>query len=444
MITKNIVKVGVIGLLALLLLVMPLMTACAEEKPGIVKVGYLADLTGPYAAVGAPLVQAFQDYFEMINARGGIEGVQVEVLVADTQAKADLSVSAYKRFKAEGVLTLSCMVTPVALAVQTLLNEDKIPGINQTATLSIYAPPQDYMWCHGGVASDYDLAALFWFDTELWDRDEWGSWTLGILAHDNPFALGGVSAMYKYADTRGIKLLKPEVVALGTLDYSTNIMRLVDAGADVIFCETLGAGTGTLLKQMGELGVLGTIEEAATIPGKMVPFFGYTSYYVSNMLTGIEYASYTYGARGFASASEEEFPGVKECNDFMREKYGKVLPPEEGGTDYREGWHNAMVMTAAIERAVKAVGWENLNGETLMENGLKGLELDTKGFSGGTGYADYTGDRINVQSFKFAFWDDELGDVITTGNYLNIPELLPECEVTDYMTTQGGTGWYTP
>ena len=444
MITKNIVKVGVIGLLALLLLVMPLMTACAEEKPEIVKVGYLADLTGPYAAVGAPLVQAFQDYFEMINARGGIEGVPVEVLVADTQAKADLSVSAYKRFKAAGVLTLSCMVTPVALAVQTLLNEDKIPGINQTATLSIYVPPQDYMWCHGGVASDYDLAALYYFDTELWDRDKWGSWTLGILAHDNPFALGGVSAMYKYADTHGIKLLKPEVVALGTLDYSTNIMRLADAGADVIFCETLGAGTGTLLKQMGELGVLGTIEEAATIPGKMVPFFGYTSYYVSNMLTGIEYASYTYGARGFALASEEEFPGVKECNDFMREKYGKVLPPEEGGTDYREGWHNAMVMAAAIERAVKAVGWEALNGETLMENGLKGLELDTKGFSGATGYADYAGDRINVQSFKFALWDDELGDIITIGNYLNIPELLPECEVTDYMTTQGGPGWYTP
>ncbi len=148
MITKNIVKVGVIALLALLLLVMPLMTACAEEKPEIAeekpeiaKVGYLADLTGPYAAVGAPLVQGFQDYFEMINARGGIEGVPVEVLVADTQAKADLSVSAYKRFKAADVLTVSCMVTPVALAVQTLLNEDKIPGINQTATLSIYVPP---------------------------------------------------------------------------------------------------------------------------------------------------------------------------------------------------------------------------------------------------------------------------------------------------------------
>jgi len=294
--------------------------------------------------VGAPLVAGWTDYIEMINEKGGIDGVPIQALWADTKADAALTTAAYKRFKAQGVLTVSCMVTPVALAIRTLLNEDKIPGINQSATLSLYVPPTDYMWCHGGVATDYDLATLYWFEKKLWDKDKWGSWTLGILAHDNPFALGGVAAMYKYADTHDIKLVKPEVVALGTLDFSTNIQRLVDAGSDVIFLETLGAATGTVLKQMGELGVLGTVEEAATKPGKIVPILGYTSYYPSNLQAAHDEAAYTYGARGYGLVNEEQLAGVKECNDFMRAKYGKILDPIKGGTDYREGWHNAMVM----------------------------------------------------------------------------------------------------
>jgi len=381
---------------------------------------------------------------EMINEKGGIDGVPIEALWADTRADAALTVAAYKRFKSQGVLALSCMVTPVALAIKALVNEDKIPAINQSATLSLYVPPTDYMWCHGFVATDYDLAALYWFDTELWDRAKWGQWKLGILAHDNPFALGGVAAMYKYADTHDVKLLKPEVVALGTLDFSTNFMRLVDAGADIIFCETLGAGSGTVLKQMGEQGVLGTIEEAAAGDGKIVPFLGGTSYLPVELTAAHDEAGYTYGALPYGMAREEDFPGVKATNDFMKSKYGKVIPPGEGGTSYRDGWNNGMIMVAAIELAVKAVGWDKLNGEAVVEKGLKGLKLDPKGTACELSYADYEGDRIAIQTIRPASWDMEIWDRVPIGPCLNIPKLLGDCRVTKYTPKDAGTGWYIP
>jgi hypothetical protein len=195
---------------------------------------------------------------------------------------------------------------------------------------------------------------------------------------------------------------------------------------------------------MGELGVLGTIEEAATTPGKIVPYFGYTSYYVSNLQAALDQAHYTYGARGYAASWEEELPGVKECNDFMIAKYGQVLDPLKGGTDYREGWHNALTMVAAIKRAQAAVGWENLNGQTLVESGLTGLVLDTQGFSGATGYGDYEGDRINIQSFRPAAWDAEKNDIAAIGPYINVPELMRDLEVTSYTPAAAGEGWYIP
>jgi len=195
---------------------------------------------------------------------------------------------------------------------------------------------------------------------------------------------------------------------------------------------------------MGEQGVLGTVEEAATKPGKVVPIFGYTSYYASNLQAAHDEAAYTYGARGYGLFNEENFAGVKECNDFMRSKYGDILDPVKGGTDYREGWHNAMVMVAAIDRAVKAVGWEKLNGQTLMESGLKGLKVDTKGFDSGTSYADYEGDRIAIQAFRLATWDMKIWDVTPLSDYINVPEVMPDLRVTKYTPKDAGTGWYIP
>jgi len=426
------------------LIVLPTLAACGGgAKPVSVKVGYLADVTGPYAAVGGPLVEGFSDHFEMINQNGGIEGVQVEVLWEDTGAKADLAVTAYKRMKNEGIVAVSCMVTPVALAVQSLLGEDKIPGINQSATLSLYMPPQDYMWCHGPIAVDGDLVGLYWFDTELWPASG-GQWTLGILAHDNPFALGGVAAMYKYADTNNVKLLQPEVVALGTQDYTANIKRLVDGGADMVVLETLGAATGTVLKQMGDLGVLGTPAEAAAGDGKVVPFLGQTSFYPEQLTAAKAEAAYVYGSIPFYLDYETDQEGVKIVNDFMVQKYGKVLPATEGGGGYRDGWNNAFVISSAIERAVKEVGWDALTGETLVEHGLKGLKISEGTFADEISYADYDGDRVAVQSYRPGAWDMEIWDRKAIGPWLNVPEMMSDLRVTKYMTTQGGAGWYTP
>jgi hypothetical protein len=143
-------------------------------------------------------------------------------------------------------------------------------------------------------------------------------------------------------------------------------------------------------------------------------------------------------------AREEQFAGVKEINDFMKGKYGKVIPPEEGGAVYRDGWNNALVMVTAIERALKAVGWDKLNGETLVEKGLKGLKLDPRGTSCELSFADYDGDRIAIQTMRPATWDMKVWDRVPIGPCLDIPKLLPDERVTKYKPKDAGTGWYIP
>ena len=101
-------------------------------------------------------------------------------------------------------------------------------------------------------------------------------------------------------------------------------------------------------------------------------------------------------------------------------------------------------MVAAIERALKAVGWDKLNGETLVEKGLKGLNIDPEGTACELSYADYDGDRIAIQTNRPGKWDMEIWDRVPIGPCLNITKLLPDCIVTKYTPEAAGVGWYIP
>ena len=59
----------------------------AAETQGVsdseVVVGSLNDLSGPFAAFGAPATKAAQLYFDEVNAAGGVHGRKIRFVVED-------------------------------------------------------------------------------------------------------------------------------------------------------------------------------------------------------------------------------------------------------------------------------------------------------------------------------------------------------------------------
>jgi ABC-type branched-subunit amino acid transport system substrate-binding protein len=62
-------------------------TACqgAAETSGPIKIGIIADLTGPFTTYGTSLSRSAQLAINEVNAAGGIDGRQVEVIIEDIQ-----------------------------------------------------------------------------------------------------------------------------------------------------------------------------------------------------------------------------------------------------------------------------------------------------------------------------------------------------------------------
>ena len=83
-------------LLVIGLLLVSSLSGCGSGEK-VLKVGYITEQTGVDAYVGAASVPAMQDYVDEINAKGGIGGYKIELVVYDTRSEVPDAVTVAKR-----------------------------------------------------------------------------------------------------------------------------------------------------------------------------------------------------------------------------------------------------------------------------------------------------------------------------------------------------------
>lgn len=84
--------------------------------------------TGPYAANGIPLADAYQDYFTLLNERdGGIGGVKARVLSCETGYNTEKGVECYESTKGEGALVYQPYSTGITYQLIPKATADDIP-----------------------------------------------------------------------------------------------------------------------------------------------------------------------------------------------------------------------------------------------------------------------------------------------------------------------------
>ena len=75
------------------------------------------DLSKAYTFVTPQIVQAAKDYADVLNAKGGIEGHPIEIVVQDHGNEPQRGIECYEKLKREGVMMFDLLSTPVSRAV---------------------------------------------------------------------------------------------------------------------------------------------------------------------------------------------------------------------------------------------------------------------------------------------------------------------------------------
>jgi branched-chain amino acid transport system substrate-binding protein len=223
---------------------------------------HFGDLSGPYAAITAPLIHGAEDAVAAVNEAGGVYGAELEIKFADTAGSIDEAVAAYDRFTGEDDNPL-VMITYGSGEVEALAGrfaQDEIVNISAGLSAQGFYVDSGYTFGLGPIYPD-QMAYVMEFLKENWDayRPEGAGdeIKLAYLSWPTAFGQGALTDESRaYLDGLGIEIVAEETYDLApTADTTTAILNAEAAGANVIWTNTLAFGTSVILNDLNALGL---------------------------------------------------------------------------------------------------------------------------------------------------------------------------------------------
>jgi branched-chain amino acid transport system substrate-binding protein len=337
-----------------------LSSASAQDKKGY-KVGYIGDLSGPMQDNYGPILEGFEYYIKELNARGGINGVPVQLAARDDQLDGTRASSIVLELAtSEGVNSIWGMSnTRTHLAVYQNAARNKIPAIAMFSGIKEILPPSPLPYAYSAghvfeVAGEISgkLAA-----TMLKGK--------GKMICNSIEAPGGVAAC-QYAEgaaaagglETGTVLFPPTVTEFGAI-----AQRMISMNPTIVVAHAGSGQNVGLIKALRGAGFSGPV---------LLGAHGLNETPLINALQGIGSLDNLQILSRFASPYS---PG-KEL-DVVRAAAKNHVNKTPIGTTTIMGWSLAKIMEASLRKCGDPCPGEKLN--TVIEN----IKVDMGALMGG-------------------------------------------------------------
>ncbi|MBI3516730.1 MAG: ABC transporter substrate-binding protein [Proteobacteria bacterium] len=340
-------------------------TASAQTKGEIV-IGEQCDRTGPTQIVGVRLCPAIQDYINLINSKGGIEGYKIKANEIDHEYKVPPAMESYERFKSEGAVSIMIYGTPQTQAMMQKLKEDKIPGTSPGFGSSAAANGEKYPYLFPVAATYWSqaAAAIEFVKAKLGGKLEGKK--IAYLYYDNPAGKEPFPILEELQKLEKFEL-KTFAVPPPGVELGAQVIDITQRyRADFVISHLFGRSPSVSIKELKRAGyplskVIGMVwasaEDDILAAGGWATAEGY----------------YTIQFAGVG----EDYP-VRQEIVAMYKAQGKEPPKEMASTVYyNRGLLIAAVHVEAIRNAIKAKGGQKPTGEDVRRGfeAIKGVTL---------------------------------------------------------------------
>ncbi len=217
------------------------------------KIGGSGPLTGSAAQYGLGVQNAIKIAAEEINAAGGINGYPVEINYQDDEADAQKAVNAYNTLKDWGVQIYEGAVTSGScIAAAAEANADRIfmltPSASSTDVNVSSGYDNVYQVCfsdpnQGTVSADYIA------------EKKLASKIAVIYDSSDAYSTGIYNTFVSEASAKGLEVVATEsFTADSKTDFSTQLQKCSDAGAELLFLPFYYTEASIVLKQADQMG----------------------------------------------------------------------------------------------------------------------------------------------------------------------------------------------
>jgi branched-chain amino acid transport system substrate-binding protein len=227
-------------------------TTAPGPAPGVtdreIKIGYLLPITGA-APIPSRFDQGVNVYWNDVNAKGGIDGRQVKVIIEDTQSQAEVGKDKAKKLIEDddvfAVVVLDRLENQEAIG--RYLNSRKVPNIEIQTPANL---AEDQIWSfgvtidhavQGKLVADYFVKVL-------------GAKKVGIVSENVPTLDPGRGAFEKEIKARGGEIVYVKKIEGQQSDFSNEALDLSNSGAKAVWLYMAPTTAATLANQADSAG----------------------------------------------------------------------------------------------------------------------------------------------------------------------------------------------
>jgi ABC-type branched-subunit amino acid transport system substrate-binding protein len=315
------------------------------------RIGMVNVQTGPASGLGKGMRSGAEAVFKQVNAKGGVHGRQIELLVGDDGYEPDKAVDeTLKMIEQQKVFSLFGYVgTPTGNAVLPIVKEMDVPLVGLfTGAMTLRQPVTKQVF---NVRASYDDEA----ETLVAHFMAKGAKTVAVFYQDDGFGQAVLSGTDKALKKRNMNILAKSSFQRNTMAVKAGLAALVEAKPDAVVMVGTYAPLAAFIK---EARVAGLKSQLAT-----VSFVG-----TDNLVAEVgKDGDGVVISQVVPFPEDNDLPIQRECRAALLAHGGERL----GFVNF-EGCITAKVMVAALERAGKTPDRAGLVSSMV---GMAGVDL---------------------------------------------------------------------
>ena len=300
----------------------------AAQTP--IKIGASMSVTGTYAKPGTYQKQGYDVCIDELNAKGGILGRKVELVIYDDQSTPATAVRLYEKLITED--KVDAVMGPYSSAItEAVVNVTekykKVMVAPLAATTSIFKKGRKYIFMVITPAENYldgliDMAA------------KRGLKTVAIIHEDTLFPKASAAGTVEAAKKKGMQVVLQEAYPKGNTDFSALLVKIKAANPDVIAAGTYFDDAVAITRQMKELNVNPKMF-GLTVGGDLPEFYDLLK----------QNAEYVYGSTQWDESLP--YPGQKEFLAAYKAKFKGQEPSYHTAA----GYAGCLIYGEAVKKA---------------------------------------------------------------------------------------------
>jgi branched-chain amino acid transport system substrate-binding protein len=302
------------------LLVLPLLallgvagSALAQET---YKVGAVLSITGPASYFGEDERNTLMLLQDQVNARGGINGKKLEVVIYDDATDPTKSVTALKRLHEEDrvLAVIGASISGNALALIPFSEKAGVPQLVPAASGKISSPVKKWVFqfCNTDVQS---IARILGF------LQAKGVKKIAMLNDSTGYGVSGKEELDRQAPGKGFEVVASETFGPNDTDMTPQLTRIKAAGARAVIVWNATPASAIVAKNFKQIGLDALqIQSTAFVSPRLLSLAGAAA-------DGIILTGYKLPIVDQVPASDPQRKIIVEYRDAYLKRFGKEPNP---------------------------------------------------------------------------------------------------------------------